>query len=563
MKDLYRVLKFFFLLANLIILLWIIFFNRQDDFLIYFVLLSSIFFSLADIILSYIEGLSTRNFYFSIMSFVTFILFIFICIIGEKFLFKNELKILTIKVSFITIILMLIVVFLYFIRSFNIGKIFKTRINFKPYAIISMSFLLLILSGSILLFLPFSHIKPISYLDALFTATSAVCVTGLTVFDVKSTLTLFGQMVLIVLVQLGGLGLMVFTALFSYLIGEKLSVFERITAQNALSADNLSIIYRFTSFIVLITLFFEVTGAIVFFLRFKNIFPVYEAIYYSIFHSISAFCNAGFSLFPDSFMGFRSDIMINLNLMSLIVIGGIGFSVLYNFYNLLLGRDKNLTLHTKLVLTTTALLILSGAFVIFLFEYDNQLKNSGLVEKVLASLFASITPRTAGFNTIDYSMVKHATLLFTCILMFIGASPGSTGGGIKTTSFALIVMNTISVLRDKKLVTAFRREISFDSIRKSLVVYFLSLTLVITQTLFILSIQPDFGLARVLFEVVSAFGTVGLSTGITPDLSALSKVLIITTMFLGRVGTVTVIFSLGLNPKQVLSRTPEEKVITG
>ncbi len=498
------------------------------------------------------------------MSFFTFFSSLFFLFIFPFFVkFNIKLDFYGVNFNFFIKIFILIIIITYLIRSFNVDFSKKRRIQLKPYTIIAISFLILIFTGSILLYLPFSNNIKISYLDALFTSSSAVCVTGLSVLEVGKDLTLFGKIVLIFLVQLGGLGLMVFTAFFSYLIGEKLSAFDRLTLKSALSADNISVVYKFISFIVLITLLFESIGALVFFTEFKKILPLDKAIFYSIFHSISAFCNAGFSLFPDSFMSFRTNIVVNINLMFLIFIGGIGFPVLYNIYNIIKKKDKRLNLHSKLVISTTLILIFFGALIIFLMEYDNVLKSLNIFDKILVSFFSSITPRTAGFNTIDYSIVRDSTILFTCVLMFIGASPGSTGGGIKTTSFAVIFFNTINVLRDQKVVNLFQREISFDSIRKSLIVFILSLNLVLLQTILITFIESQFSLKQVLFEVLSAFGTVGLSTGITPKLSALSKILIISTMFLGRVGTITVIFSLGLTTKKILQRLPEERVLTG
>ncbi len=560
----FRGIKFFIFITDIIIILWMILFNASDLFLNYFLLSSLIIISLIEITLSFLKGKETKIYYFSFMSFFTFFTSLFFLFIFP-FLIKFNIKLDFYGVHFNLFIkiFLLIVIIVYLLRSFDVDFSRRRKIQIKPYTIISISFIVLIMTGSILLYLPFSNTIRIKYLDALFTAASAVCVTGLSVIDIGKDLTLFGKIVLICLVQLGGLGLMVFTAFFSFLIGQKLSAFDRLTLKNALSADNVSVIYKFISFIVLITIFFEGIGAIVFYTEFKKLLPIDKAIFYSIFHSISAFCNAGFSLFPDSFMSFKTNFVVNINLMFLIFVGGIGFPVLYNIYNIIRKKEKRLNLHTKLVLTTTFVLIFFGALFIFLMEYDNTLKDMNIFGKILASFFASITPRTAGFNTIDYGVVKNSTILFTCILMFIGASPGSTGGGIKTTSFAVILFNTINVLRDRKVVNLFQREISFDSIRKSLVVFILSLNLVLLQAILISLIETQFSIRQVVFEVVSAFGTVGLSTGITPNLSAISKILIITTMFLGRVGTITVIFSLGMTTKKILQRLPEESVLTG
>ncbi len=559
----FKFVKLSVLILNIIVLLWMVIFNAKDLLIIYFVFSSLILVSFIEIIISFYKGLKSKEFYFSFMSFFTF-LFSFFFLLILPFLSNKNIILDFFGLNFNIIIkfFVLIVIIFYFIRSFSLDFSKRRKLQIKPYAVISFSFLILIFTGSLLLFLPFSSSNGLKYIDALFTATSAVCVTGLSVIDI-SRLSIFGQIVLITLVQIGGLGLMVFTALFSYLLGEKLSAYERLTLKNALSTDNVSMIYKFVSFIVIITFMFEGLGALMFFLEFRKIMPLSNAIYYSIFHSISAFCNAGFSLFPDSFMSFRTNFVVNLNLMFLIVVGGIGFPVLYNIYNIIRKREERLNLHTKLVLTTTFILILAGAIIIFLMEYENQLKELKTLEKIIASFFASITPRTAGFNTIDYSKIRNSTLVFTCILMFIGGSPGSTAGGIKTTSFIVIFLNTINVLRDRKVVNLFQREITFDSIRKSIVVFILSLNLILFQVILISFIETKFTLEKIIFEVVSAFGTVGLSTGITPYLSSISKILLIITMFLGRVGTITVIFSLGLTSKKVLNKFPEESVLTG
>lgn len=304
----FKGIKFFFFITDIIIVLWIILFNTTDLFLNYFLLLSLIMISFIEIMLSFFKGRETKIYYFSFMSFFTFFtslffLFIFPFLIG----FNIKLDFYGVNFNLFIKIFILLTIIIYLFRSFDIGFSKRRKIQLKPYTIISISFLILIFTGSIILYLPFSNTKGINYLDALFTAASAVCVTGLSVVDIGKDLTLFGKIVLICLVQLGGLGLMVFTAFFSFLIGQKLSAFDRLTLKNALSADNVSVIYNFISFIVLITLFFEGTGAIIFFTEFNKILPRDKAIFCSIFHAISAFCNAGFSLFPDSFMSFKTN----------------------------------------------------------------------------------------------------------------------------------------------------------------------------------------------------------------------------------------------------------------
>jgi trk system potassium uptake protein TrkH len=563
LNRIFNFVKFFTLVTNLIILLWMVITYRFEVFLLNFIIITTILISFLEIVISYVKGVQIKVFHFTSMSIVVLFWFSFLYFTNIFKILKGYSGDFVREVFVVLVVISLVLIFTYFVTAFRIRLRKKGERRIKPYKIISLSFFFIISAGTILLFLPFSHQKPVSFVDCLFTATSAVCVTGLTVLSTNNDFTLFGQLVLLALIQIGGLGLMVFTTLFSYLLGEKMSVFDRIVTQNAISAESLSVIYRFSLFIVISTFLFEAIGTMIFYKRFSSFMPVDKALFYSIFHSVSAFCNAGFSLYDNNFMDFRGDVLINLNLMSLIVIGGIGFPVIYNFYNIFRRREKNLSLHTKIVLITTGVLIIGGAVVYFLLENGNLFKNFSTKEKILASFFASITARTAGFNTIDYSMARDATLLFTCVLMFIGASPASTGGGIKTTSFTLIVLNTFTVLRDRKLLSIFDREISYDSIRKSIVVFFLSLCLIVLNSILILFFDPEINLKNVMFEVFSAFGTVGLSTGITPKLSTFSKLILILTMFFGRVGPITIIFSLGLAPKPVLKRLPEEKVITG
>ncbi len=459
-----------------------------------------------------------------------------------------------------------IVLALYFVFSLRRYFLNLPKIRVRPYLIISLSFAGMILLGTILLFLPVSRVspsEPIDLIDALFTAASAVCVTGLTTFDISSVLSRFGQVVVMILFQTGGLGIMTFTAFFSVLIGDRMSLHGRSAYQNALSAGNLSTLGHYTKSIIMATLLIELAGAILLFVRFSGLLPFQTAVFYSVFHSVSAFCNAGFSLFPDSLMRFQGDGFFLSVMMILIVTGGLGFLVIQNVARFARGADKYLTLHSKLVLLTSLGLILAGAAVLAVLESDNLLKGLTPARKALSVFFSSITPRTAGFNTLDFGLAKDSTLFFLCILMFIGASPGSTGGGIKTTSFIVIVLNIVNILRDRLVVSVFRREVPFDIIRKSLVIFFVGLIWIFLATMIAEIAEKTVPLARMLFEVTSAFGTVGLSTGITPQLSPVTKIVLIITMFLGRVGPLTLVFAIGLNARKVIYRRPEEKILVG
>lgn len=449
----------------------------------------------------------------------------------------------------------------------TIQKIFpaRRRVRIQPYLIISSSFALTIFVGAILLFLPLAKsatAKPVALIDAFFVSTSAVCVTGLSTIDISSVLSMFGQTVLVILVQVGGLGIMTFTAFFTALTGEKMSLSGKTTTQNAVGANSFSSLSHFVSSIIKSTLIIEMIGMALLFPVFIKTMPLADALFYSVFHGINGFCNAGFSLFPDSFIRYQDNILLNVTIMALIIFGGIGFSVIQNLYRRLRGQDKRLTLHTKLVLSASGLLILVGAVVFFILEKDNLLRGLPIQNEILASFFASVTARTAGFNTVDYGQATAATLFFTSILMFIGASPGSTGGGIKITTFVVILLNTLNTMKDKLVVTVFKREIPFDIVRKSLVVFFLSLIWLLMAAL-LLMVTEKFTMSQLIFEATSAFGTVGLSTGITGSLSPAGKIILILTMFFGRVGPMTIVFSLGIEPVKLLVRHPEEKIIAG
>ncbi len=457
--------------------------------------------------------------------------------------------------------------FLLFYLIKTLRRVFHVegQIKLKPYRLIAVSFLTVIFMGSILLFLPISRQAgqpPLSLLDAFFTATSAVCVTGLIVVDTGSYFSLFGQIVILLMIQVGALGIMTFAGFFSVIMGEKLSLFDRYTAQNAVNEMHSSGMNRFLISVVLTTVIIELSGSFFLWLRFKDILPWDQALYYSVFHAISAFCNAGFSLYSDSLMQFREDTWMNLVFMLLITLGGLGFAVIVNLRRLISGRERRLSLHSKLVLFSSAVLIILGATLFFILEYANILNGMKGGEKILTSLFSSVTTRTAGFNTIDYSQARPATLFMSSIMMFIGASPGSTGGGIKTTTIMIMIMTIYHTLKERSTIRVFGRDLHIETVRKALVLFFLSLAWVFLISI-ILSSLEDQAFINIMFECLSAFGTVGLSTGITPSLSPVSKSVIIITMFLGRLGPLTLMYSLGMQTRQFQFGRPVEKVQVG
>lgn len=436
-----------------------------------------------------------------------------------------------------------------------------------PARILTVGFASLMLLGGLLLSLPIASKNGmgLDYLDALFTATSAVCVTGLVVVDTQTQFTLFGQWVILSLIQIGGLGFMTVATFIIIFTGKKIGLKERLVIQEALNVNSLEGVIRLARNIVLITLAIEMFFAAILAIRFSSLMPWSQAIYYGIFHAISAFSNAGFDLFGNfkSLTDYVADPVVNVIIMLLIIIGGLGFTVLVDLWRA--PKPSRLSLHSKLVLVTTAGLLVIGAIGYFLLEMNNPktLGNLNWDGKLLASLFASTTARTAGYATIDYSSITDASKLWTIVLMFIGASPGSTGGGIKTVTMIAIMLYVFCIVTGKDSTVAFRKRIDPRTIHKAFAVTVIAALLVVFVT-FILTITEQKEFLRLLFEATSAFGTVGLSTNLTPELSRIGKFIIILMMFAGRVGPVTLALALTArgNDKQLV-KYPEEKLFVG
>ncbi len=434
----------------------------------------------------------------------------------------------------------------------------------SPLRIIALGWLLIITTGALLLTLPAASSDgiSISFINALFTATSATCVTGLIVLDTGRAFSAFGQLVILILVQTGGLGIMTITTMFAFLVGKRISLKERLIMQESFNQFSVGGLVRLAKYILIFTVVIEGVGATILFFYWQRIYSPIQALYLAVFHSICAFCNAGFSLFSDNLMSYKGDFIVNFTIMALIILGGLGFLVLLELFQH--RKNGTLSLHTKLVLKVTFILILTGFIIILLIESNNPLTlgSLNLKEKIYGSLFQSVTPRTAGFNTIDIGRMQNATLFFIVILMFIGASPGSTGGGIKTTTFGLLVLYTWSIITGKEGVHLFKRRVSSEIIPKALTIITLSLTLVITMS-FLLSYIEREDFIKILFEVVSAFGTVGLSTGITSSLSITGKIIIIITMYTGKIGPLGLALSLIQKREPEIIKYPEEKIIVG
>jgi trk system potassium uptake protein TrkH len=444
-----------------------------------------------------------------------------------------------------------------------------TSRKLSPHQLLVFGFTGMILLGTALLMLPYSTTRGITITDALFTSTSAVCVTGLIVKNTLVDFTAFGKGVILVLIQIGGLGYMSMATFLALLIGRKIGLSERILIKESLNIATLEGIIRFMKGMLFFVFLAEGTGAVILTLRFMKEFPLKEAVFQGVFHSVSAFNNAGFSLFQDSLIRFRGDVTINLTIMSLIVLGGIGFLVVDDLYGWVKKRQKKLMLHTLIVLISTAFLIIVGAFLFYFNERRYFFAASGpsSLETVLTSLFASVTARTAGFNTIDYSVLQPATIFLTIILMLIGASPGGTGGGIKTTTVTVVIMNLWSTIKGRKDTVMFKRRVPEALISRSFVVLALAVIFINIITLVIIDIEHT-GFQKTMFEVVSAFGTVGLSTGdggarsFCATFSDPSKIIIIFTMLAGRLGPLTLFMAL-LGQKEERIRYPEGRIMIG
>jgi len=458
--------------------------------------------------------------------------------------------------------------------------VMKRKLEIKPVQIIAISFLSLILVGTLLLALPSSlrdKTAPLSFVDALFTATSAVCVTGLIVKDTATYFSTFGHGVIITLVQLGGLGIMVFSSLFLIVLGRRFTLSRKkiLAADSLLELSGPRYFRRFIIFIVTSTFMIEIAASLVLFARWRTVlpYPPLKTFGISLFHCISAFCNAGFSLFSDSFTAFRGDFYTNAVIMLLVIVGGLGFIVLLDLTKTLFFKRRNhlfarLAVHTRLALVITVCLLVFGMAMIWILEGGYLFKTYAFSERLLASCFQSVTARTAGFNSIDIGALREPTSFFLMGLMFIGASPGGTGGGVKTTTLGVLILFFIALLRRKPQAVFLKRAISRHTFYKAACIFAGAIVWNAAAVLVLMvserhsGIRGDYFL-RCAFEVVSAFGTVGLTTGITPLLSPLGKCVIILTMFLGRIGPLSLALVVAADDTSAAIRYPKEKIAVG
>ncbi len=437
-----------------------------------------------------------------------------------------------------------------------------------PAQLIALSFAATIALGTALLALPAAHAAghQINVLDALFTATSAVCVTGLVVVGTGTAFSLFGKLVIMVLIQAGGLGILTLGTLVALASGRRIGFRERLGLQAQVNIGQVGGIVKVVRRIFMVVFGVELAGALVLYLPFARREGLGRGAFYAAFHSISAFNNAGFGFYRDSLSRFVRDPLVNVTVMLLIILGGLGFMVIMNVAaHFREGRRVPLTLHSKVVLTGTGLLIALGTVVVLAFEWSNPgtLGHLAFPDKLLASLFQSVTPRTAGFNTLDTSQLRPATLLFTMLLMFVGGNPGSTAGGIKTVTFLVLVGSAWSVSRGHGELTLFGRRIASGTAVKASAIALLGMLLVGAAVTGLTLTDPDKNLLQLGFESISAFGTVGLSTGITSSLSVGGRLIIVALMYLGRLGPLTLALALMERQPERRIKYPEDDVVIG
>ncbi|MBR2403564.1 MAG: Trk family potassium uptake protein [Lachnospiraceae bacterium] len=439
----------------------------------------------------------------------------------------------------------------------------------SSFQIIIGGFVLVILVGSALLMLPFATQdgKGASFLEALFTATSATCVTGLVVQDTATYWSLFGQSVILLLIQIGGMGVVTMVVLMSLIAGRRIGLKQRSTMQEAIAAPNLGGIVKLTDFIIKTTLTIEVLGALLLFPVFYKDFGFWRGLWFAAFHAISAFCNAGFDLMGEvakysSLTGYADNLVVNIVIMSLIVIGGIGFLTWEDVKNKGMHM-KQYRMQSKVILMVTAILIVIPFLFFYVLELSGpQWQELSDGEKILTALFQTITPRTAGFNTIDLTQMSEAGQTLTMLLMLTGGAPGSTAGGMKVTTFAVLVLTMLAVFRRDADANCFGRRIPEDTVRFAATILLMYFLLFMTGGM-VISVCEGLPMLTCLFETASAIGTVGLTLGITPELGLISRCVLIVLMFFGRVGCLTLVFAASSGTKINMAKLPEEKITVG
>lgn len=437
-------------------------------------------------------------------------------------------------------------------------------ISLNPPLFLTLGFGIMILIGGILLNLPFvsKSGESVGFINALFTASSASCVTGLVVVNTAEYWNIGGQLIILFLIQIGGLGIMTLATLFPIIMSKKIGLTSRQIIREQLNVETMSGMVKLLKYVIYFTLTVELIGAVLMSSVFIPRYGVNTGIWYSIFHSISAFCNAGFDVLGTSIVPFKNNIIINIAIMLLIIIGGLGFQVTAELYQK--KSIKNLHVHSKIVLLMSFILIVGGALGFLLLERSNgaTIGNENTFNKVLQSLFQSVVARTAGFNSVDLSKIRESSVVLLIMLMFIGGSPGSTAGGLKTTTFGVLFISMISTIRGEQKAVVFKKSIPTGIILKSLAIVMISISLVILIS-FALTISEEFVFIDIFYEVVSAYATVGVSRGITPFLSDIGKIIITITMYIGRIGPLTMAYAFGKKKRTSKIEYPDESISVG
>lgn len=445
------------------------------------------------------------------------------------------------------------------------NKLSKKRFHLNTAELLVLGFAGVILLGAILLSLPFASNsgESVGFINALFTASSAVAVTGLVVVDTSAHWTIYGQVIILILIQIGGLGIILMGTLFALIIGRKISFRQRMVMQEAMNKITVNGVVRLAKYILITTFTVEGIGAVILATRFVPLYGWIEGLWFSVFHSISAFCNAGFDLFGNSLVNFVEDPIVTLTISLLIIIGGLGFVVIFE----LLERKgwKKMSLHSKIALSMTGFLLVLGFIIVMALEFNNPNTMGGLSTsgKFLSGFFHSVTPRTAGFNTLPMDQLTMGTVVMTMAFMFIGAGSAGTAGGVKVTTIGVIIALVISTLRGRKDAESWGRKLPRDLINKALTILTIAFLWVIVAT-FILSVSEQASFMDIFFEVISAFGTVGLSLGMTSSLSTVGKIVLTITMFVGRIGPLTLFMALAQR-RQVTTEIeyPDEEIMIG
>jgi len=440
--------------------------------------------------------------------------------------------------------------------------------NLSNTRIIALSFFIIIIVGALILCLPIASRSGewTPFLDAMFTATSAACVTGLVVYDTFTYWSVFGQLVILLLIQIGGIGLMTIITTFFVFFKRKIGLHERILLKESAGNTRISGMIKLLKRIIIGTFVFEGIGALILAICFCPKMGIVQGIYYAVFHAISAFCNAGFDLMGryepfSSFVAYETNFVVSIVIMLLIIIGGIGFLVWSDIINCK-GKFEKLSLHSKIVVVATIALIVVGGIGFLIFEGNGNLKGLTMPQKVLASLFMSVTTRTAGFNTMDIATLSESGSLLAMLLMFIGGSPGSTAGGIKTTTFVAIILTAIALSKGKTNITVFKKRLRSDILKHAASILIIYIIGVIISTMIICYVEP-FSMEDVLFETISAAGTVGLTQGITTQLGSIARVILIILMFGGRIGGMSLILVFTEKRTEAPIKRPAERILLG